>query len=1079
MTETVAWWAKGVSLAERMKGGRPRYEQATALVSAWLADYPSSSDFRQRLAELGLTEGDLHALAAEPADLLADRLERPAWVGTVEHAVTAAPLTAPVAPVSGWHQGFATVLAPFVERAAARLPAPADAQLRRCFSTQLSTALVALARRSLVLELNVDRVTGRLTGETSQQRFADFVRRSSTRAGLRALLVEYPVLARLLAQHCERSVEVWAELLARYEADRPALVETLLAGTDPGPLVEVRTGSGDAHEGGRTVALLRFANGATVVYKPRPLAVHRHFNEVAQWYGARLPGLGPRTLVVLERPGYGWVEYVTPAPCTSREQVRQFYQRLGALLALFHGLGGTDLHLENLIACADQPVPIDLETLLQPTMAGTTNDDPALAALEASVRRTALLPALLTGEQGTLDVSALGGDRGVPLPDEIPGWDAPATDEMRLIRTTGVFRGAANRPQLDGADADPAAYTEDLVAGFRLGYDVLATHRSELCGPDGLLARFAADESRVVLRATRWYAALLEESTHPDVLRDALDRDRLFDALWRESAADQVLRPLVAAELACLWEGDVPLLRTLPGADQLTIGHLTVRGLIRETGLARAERHLLGLGRADRLDQEWVIRATLATRGTLAPRGTGAVRPLPPPGPTAAVLPDQQRLLAAACGIADQLVVAAQSNGRRVNWLGLEPLDGRVWAVLPQGAGLPYGYCGTALFLAQLAALTGVERYAAVARRAITPVPTVLAALAEQPAALSTVGPGYAGLGGIAYALSRLAPLLGDPDLDNWLSRAVDLTAAAAAAPPGRTDPAFPADRRDGERAATGTWPHGSSPADPTVIDGRAGCLAAMLAVHEATGSPRAATTARLCADQLAARPVAGLPDGGLDTGAAGIGWALLRYGGTGGARYTAAGLAALATAGARHAEAPFGRGWSDGPFGTALALADSWADLTGRPAASAARRTAAPAARTVAPAGRLTAVPTDLPAPTAARSAAPDWAAALVARAVATPPARDDHSLCHGETGALELMLVATATGQADPAVLFARTGALLAAIDRSGIRCGTPDAVVSPGLLNGLAGIGYGLLRLGFGPQVPSVLLMRRPAR
>ncbi|MFJ9523236.1 type 2 lanthipeptide synthetase LanM family protein [Kitasatospora sp. NPDC101801] len=1072
MTETAAWWAKGVSLAERMTGGRPRHAQGTALVSAWLADYPSGSQFRQRLAELGLTENDLHALAAEPADQLVGRIERPAWVATVEQALSAAPLTAPLDPVSGWQQGFATVLAPFVERAAARLPAPA-AELRRCFSTQLSAALVALARRSLVLELNVARVTGRLAGETPQQRFADFLRGSSTRAGLRALVVEYPVLARLLAQQCERSVEVWAELLARYEADRPALVETLLAGTDPGPLVEVRTGSGDPHEGGRTVALLRFASGATVVYKPRPLAVHRHFNEVAQWYGARLPGLGPRTLAVVERPGYGWVEYVTPAPCTSRAQVRQFYQRLGALLALFHGLGGTDLHVENLIACAGHPVPIDLETLLQPTLAGTTTDDPALAALEASVRGTALLPALLTGEQGTLDVSALGGDRGAPLPDEIPGWDAPDTDEMRLIRTTGVFRGAANRPQLDGADADPVAYTEDLVAGFRLGYDVLIGHRSELCGPEGLLARFAADETRVVLRATRWYAALLEESTHPDVLYDALDRDRVFDALWRESAADQVLRPLVAAELACLWEGDVPLLRTLPGADQLTIGQLVLRGLIRETGLARAERRLLGLGRADRLDQEWVIRATLATRGTLASRGTGAVRPLPPPGSTAAVLPDQERLLAAACGIADQLVVAAQSNGRRVNWPGLEPLDGRVWAVLPQGAGLPYGYCGTALFLAQLAALTGVERYAAVARRAVTPVPTVLAALAEQPTALSTVGPGYAGLGGIAYALSRLAPLLGDPALDSWLSRAVDLTAAAAAvaASPGRTDPALPADRRDGDRGITGTSPQGTSPVDPTVIDGRAGCLAAMLAVHEATGSPRAATTARLCADQLAARAVAGLPDGGLDTGAAGIGWALLRYGGTGGARYTAAGLAALAAAGVRHAEGPFGRGWSDGPFGTALALADSWADLTGG--------RAAPVDRAAASVGRLTAVPTGLPGPATVRSAAPDWAAALVARAVATAPALDDHSLCHGETGALELMLAATATGQADPAVLFARAGALLAAIDRSGTRCGTPHAVVTPGLFNGLAGIGYGLLRLGFGPQVPSALLMRWPAR
>jgi lantibiotic modifying enzyme len=53
-----------------------------------------------------------------------------------------------------------------------------------------------------------------------------------------------------------------------------------------------------------------------------------------------------------------------------------------------------------------------------------------------------------------------------------------------------------------------------------------------------------------------------------------------------------------------------------------------------------------------------------------------------------------------------------------------------------------------------------------------------------------------------------------------------------------------------------------------------------------------------------------------------------------------------------------------------------------------------------------------------------------------------------------------------------------VLDAIDRYGPGCGTPGAVSSPGLLNGLAGIGYGLLRLGFGDRVPSVLLLQ-PSR
>jgi lantibiotic modifying enzyme len=40
------------------------------------------------------------------------------------------------------------------------------------------------------------------------------------------------------------------------------------------------------------------------------------------------------------------------------------------------------------------------------------------------------------------------------------------------------------------------------------------------------------DQARVLLRPTEIYGRLLWESAHPDVLRDALDCDRLLDRLW-------------------------------------------------------------------------------------------------------------------------------------------------------------------------------------------------------------------------------------------------------------------------------------------------------------------------------------------------------------------------------------------------------------------------------------------------------------------------------------------------------------------------------------------------------------------
>jgi lantibiotic modifying enzyme len=80
------------------------------------------------------------------------------------------------------------------------------------------------------------------------------------------------------------------------------------------------------------------------------------------------------------------------------------------------------------------------------------------------------------------------------------------------------------------------------------------------------------------------------------------------------------------------------------------------------------------------------------------------------------------------------------------------------------------------------------------------------------------------------------------------------------------------------------------------------------------------------------------------------------------------------------------------------------------------------------------------------------------------------DLSLCHGELGIAEVLA-------AVPGCETARrrhAGLILDAIDRYGPCCGTPDGVPTPGLLSGLAGIGYGLLRLGYPARVPSALLL-----
>jgi lantibiotic modifying enzyme len=87
--------------------------------------------------------------------------------------------------------------------------------------------------------------------------------------------------------------------------------------------------------------------------------------------------------------------------------------------------------------------------------------------------------------------------------------------------------------------------------------------------------------------------------------------------------------------------------------------------------------------------------------------------------------------------------------------------------------------------------------------------------------------------------------------------------------------------------------------------------------------------------------------------------------------------------------------------------------------------------------------------------------------------------SLCHGSLGNLELLLKASATYESVSLrdQTYLRASSILDAIDAAGWLCGVPLGVETPGLMLGLAGIGYQLLRLAHPQSIPSVLLLEPP--
>lgn len=1058
-----------VAVLRRAPGDARPVDRARAAreLLAWRAQAPFHEQdwFARRLAQDGIELHELEAVLGHDESTAAPA-PTPSWVLEIEAAYAdpgdARPwsiaLPAEAAPLQTLR--FLDAVEPLVRRARDRLVARAHAIAHEypgapfdpvaavtTMLTALPWTLHNMLMRTMVLELNVARLQGTLVGATPAERFECFASRLRDPDVALALLVEYPVLARAVVRTLDKWARFSAEVLEHLAEDHAALRQAgQLAAGDV--LERIDSGAGDPHCDGRSVLVVHFRSGARLVYKPRSLAIDVCFQALLEWVNTsgELPAL--RTLTVVDRGDHGWVELVEAGPCASLAQVRDFYRRQGGLLALLYALEAIDFHYENLIAAGEHPVLIDLESLLHPRMPEEELTDASLrlvaAATSHSVLRIGILPQRPAGHsaQAQADLSGLTGQPGQLTPQPVLQWDDMATDTMHARRERLPMPGGNNLPGLAGHDVHVLAFEDELCAGFTSVYRLLVRHRAALLAPAGLLARFAGVSVRCVMRATHGYGSILQEAFHPDHLRDGLERDRLLDRVWVGVDGSPHLQRVIADERADLEHGDVPLFTTRPDTHDLWSSRgERIPAVFTRSGLVAVRERIATLDEPDLHRQLWFIHASLATlelsRASVEWARYPEVTPEADPEPARL----RARLLQAATAVGDRLVELALRDQHDVAWMGLQ-YDDTSWAMVPLLEDLYGGSAGVIHFLAHLGDVTGQDRYTELARAALHTWRRRLEHMADR---VRVVG-AFNGWGGTIWALSQWSALWGEPEL---------------------ADEAHTIARR----AAT------LLPADDLldVIGGAAGLLAAVLSLHAVAPNPSLLALARQAGDHLVAhaRP---MPSGvgwltriettrpitGFSHGAAGIAWALGElFAVTGESRYRDVAIEAIRY---ERSRLVVGEGnWLETderelprqPPRERSALSVAW--CYGAPGVGLAR---------------LRCLST-LDHPLVRE----DLDIAL--RTTLAHGFGRNHSLCHGDLGNLDFVMQA-AVARRDAALahtaLRIQSG-ILASIDANGFLCGVPLGVQSPSLMNGLAGIGYGLLRAAHPERVPSVLVLDPP--
>lgn len=863
--------------------------------------------------------------------------------------------------------------------------------------------------------------------------------------GLPDLIRRHPVLGRLVTTLCRNWCEAAGELVERIERDWDLLGTMLGAEAPPQLVASLDPLLSDAHHGGRCVVRVHVDSGARVIYKPRSVENETKWFELVNWLNDH--GLEPplRRLRVAERDGYGWVECVEPSPCADRAAAQRFYERAGALLAVTYALGTTDCHHENLIAAGEQPVIVDLETLVSHVHdpdSGAASRDVAEPFFFDSIIRSALAPRWLEAPGvGAVDVSALGAVGSQPSRVPAPVWADVNTDAMELRREHRVGVPGPNAPQLDGAYLSPEDFEPELARGFVRAYDILAARAEELLAEGGPVQALAEARVRVICRPTYAYYMVLERLRGVAALRDGADsaitKELMFEGLL-DSPRPPPAWALVERELEALDQYDCPHFTAPTCSADIDTADGSLRGILAAPCIDTTAERLRGLGAPDREKQLGLLTAVLDARVLRGGHGvpdqaTDTAPPLTPHQDRSA----PEDLVEAACAVARELGDAAiRGPDGSVGWIALRYLPAvERYQLDPSGADLFAGRAGIAVFLVALARLTGQSEERELALATLLPLRAELQALQSSKLGVSAPFHGLTGFAGILYALAFLAEALEDETLLDGPARAVVELLADA--------------------------PYG----DHDVLSGAAGSILSLLRVEDAMGDGTSLAIASDLGEQLLARRVEG-PKGArawptfegkaiasFAHGTAGIAHALERLA-------AAAGSAHLRDAAREGIEAenalfdPTERNWIDlrwsDPTDPEPRFADGWCH--GAPGIALSRLEHG--------------------------SRYSDDVAAGVEVALRNDGSGCDHLCCGNAGRAAILFEVGLRLGRAD--LKAHATARLLASAARARARGRYlfpreyPSVLAFPGLFQGVSGIGYALLRCARPDIVPDLALL-----
>lgn len=645
--------------------------------------------------------------------------------------------------------------------------------------TYMISNLHTIAFKVMVYDTNEARLNNLLKGNSPEER-ANFYSEVLLKdeSYLNSLYKEYNELIRLMDISVSNSVDYIKSIILNTENNFDKIVKSLDVEKDDS-IVTISLSEGDTHNGGKTVSILKFKSGKKLVYKPRVLDIDIKYYNFIEWInnqeiGEFLKLKAPKVYFIEE---VGWVEFIEDCGCNSLDEVKNYYKRSGQLLSLMYSLNSKDFHMENVIAQGEQPILIDLETLLHSNLYNIEQEElsdtqVAINIIKESVNVIGFLPMQIINEKSgkSIDVGGLTASEtqeSAIKSSFISNYDK---DDVKVERRYSIINPSKNNPKIKEEVIKSQEFINDIIQGFRKTYMWILENKEKFKFKVSEL--FGNTSCRVLFRSTSVYAQVLSTSYHPDLLRSTLDR-RVYLHRIAVKSTKSLKKQVIESEYLDLFQGDIPYFYADTNNLEIsTCRNKKIEGVFNEPIIETILKKISKFSIDDMERQIAIINTSYLnkidgfkdeTNIKFKDEGSNNI--------------DKNKCLKLACEIGDYIIrksiCGKGSKAKNRTWLGTVEVN-KLFLVSTVSNNLYDGNSGIALFLAALGKVSDNEAYTITAKDALIDVKEYLDYIQKNPINQNDkddgdkkIG-GFSGISGMIYSIYNIGKITADKELVDY-----------------------------------------------------------------------------------------------------------------------------------------------------------------------------------------------------------------------------------------------------------------------------------------------------------------------